>query len=386
MANSYVISKKLNEMQPFYPLHTFVCDHCFLVQLDQFESPHHIFNDYAYFSSFSDSWLTHAKKYVDMMIERFKLNSSAQVIEVASNDGYLLQYFVVRSIPVLGIEPAQNVAESARLKGIPTIVNFFGRKVAESLSKQGKQADVLVCNNVLAHVPDLHDFVSGLKIALHPKGVLTLEFPWLLQLMRNNQFDTIYHEHFSYFSLMTAISIFSNHGLTVFDVEELETHGGSLRLFVKHTEDESKTIQQSRDTILDKEKQFGLEDIKVYTKFSDQVAKTKRVALDLLIRIKRDGKTIVGYGAPAKGNTLLNYCGIGRDFIDYTVDRNEYKQNCFLPGTHIPIESPAKIFETKPDYILILPWNLKKEIMVQMSSIHSWGGQFIVLIPEAKVI
>ncbi|BAY24507.1 C-methyltransferase [Calothrix sp. NIES-2100] len=382
---SYRNIKQLNEMEPFYPLHVYVCDNCFLVQLQEYISPENIFSDYAYFSSYSDSWLQHAKKYVDMAVERFQLNQESQVIEIASNDGYLLQYFVAKDIPALGIEPAANVAEVAIKKGIPTVVKFFGQETAQEQVAKGKQADLLLGNNVLAHTPYLNDFVKGMKIILKQHGVITMEFPHLMRLIEENQFDTIYHEHFSYFSFTTVEKIFAAHGLTIFDVEELSTHGGSLRIYARHTEDDSKPISQQVLELKAREEAAGFTKLEYYFDFGEKVKETKRKLLDFLIKVKREGKTIVGYGAPGKGNTLLNYCGIRTDFIDYTVDRSPYKQCQFLPGTHIPIFHPDKIQETKPDYVLILPWNLKDEIMTQISYIRDWGGKFVVPIPEVNV-
>ncbi|MEH2257475.1 class I SAM-dependent methyltransferase [Nostoc sp.] len=382
---SYRSLKQLNEVEPFYPLHVYVCQECFLVQLQEYISPENIFSDYAYFSSYSDSWLEHAKKYVDLVVERFQLNQESQVIEIASNDGYLLQYFVAKSIPALGIEPAANVAEVAIKKGIPTVVKFFCQETAKEQVAKGKQADLLLGNNVLAHTPYLNDFVKGMKIILKPHGVITMEFPHLMRLIEENQFDTIYHEHFSYFSFLTVDKIFAAHGLTIFDVEELTTHGGSLRIYARHNEDSSKPISDQVSELKNREETAGFTRLKYYFSFGEQVKETKRNLLDFLIEVKQEGKSIVGYGAPGKGNTLLNYCGIRTDFLDYTVDRNPYKQGQFLPGTHIPIFHPDKIAETKPDYILILPWNLKNEIMIQIAYIRDWGGQFVVPIPEVNV-
>lgn len=387
IANDNLKAEQLNKSEKFYPLHTFVCEKCFLVGLDEVESPDHIFGDgdYAYFSSFSESWLRHAKAYTDLMQQRFGLNASSQVVELASNDGYLLQYFVEKGVPVLGIEPAGNCAKAAREKGVATEVRFFGVDTAKWLVSEGKQADLLLGNNVLAHVPDLNDFVAGMKIALKPSGVITMEFPHLLQLMQHNQFDTIYHEHFSYFSLLTVEQVFAKHGIVLFDVEELPTHGGSLRIYGRHAENVALPVGERIAALKAKETAAGLTSIPTYLTFGEQVRQTKRKLLSFLIEAKNQGKTVVGYGAPAKGNTLLNYCGVGTDFIDYTVDRSPHKQNLFLPGTHIPIQSPDRIAETKPDYLLILPWNLREEIMGQMAHIRSWGGKFVVPIPEVKV-
>lgn len=386
MANSYLKTEQLQQMEPFYPLHTYVCSNCYLVQLPEFESPEHIFSDYAYFSSYSDSWLKHARDYTDMMIRRFCFDSQSRVIEIASNDGYLLQYFKENQVPVLGIEPAGNVAEAALAKQIPTIVKFFGTKTARELTAENRHADLLIGNNVLAHVPDLNDFVSGLKILLKPEGIITMEFPHLMRLIDENQFDTIYHEHFSYFSFITVNKVFASHGLKIFDVDELPTHGGSLRIYACHEENASRPVDGRALDLIDKEESRGFSDMKFYSTFGEKVKETKRAILDFMIRDKRHGKSIAAYGAPAKGNTLLNYCGIRTDFIDYTVDRSPHKQGLFLPGVHIPIYGPDKINETRPDYLVILPWNLKNEIIEQMSHIRDWGGKFVVLIPEVQVI
>jgi SAM-dependent methyltransferase len=385
LCESYVSRDKLNHMEPFYPLHVYVCQNCFLVQLDEFVSPTEIFSEYAYFSSYSDSWLQHVKDYTNMIVERFELNNQSYVIELASNDGYLLQYFVQKGIPVLGIDPAANIAKVAVEKGVPTLVRFFGREVARELVAEGKQADLLLGNNVLAHVPDINDFVGGMKILLKPQGVITMEFPHLMRLMEGNQFDTIYHEHFSYLSFIAVEKIFAAHELTLFDVEELSTHGGSLRIYARHTDDATKPVSSPVTELREREEVAGFTRLETYTSFTEQVENTKRKLLDFLIKAKWEGKSVAGYGAPGKGNTLLNYCGIRTDFLDYTVDRNPYKQGQFLPGTHIPIFPPDKIKETKPDYVLILPWNFKDEIMRQISYIREWGGQFVVPIPEVKI-
>lgn len=386
LANTYVTSAQLNHMEPFYPLHVYVCERCFLVQLEEFASPEHIFSDYAYFASYSDTWLRHAQRYVEMAIERFGLDTHSHVAEIASNDGYLLQYFVAKGIPALGIEPAANVAETAIQKGIPTRVEFFGEDTAQGLVAEGLQADLVVGNNVLAHVPKLNDFVRGLKLLLKPHGVITLEFPHLLCLMAENQFDTIYHEHFSYFSLTTVEKVFAAHGLTLFDVEELPTHGGSLRIYLSDAEDTSKAVSPRVIDLRAREEAAGLRCLESYRSYAERVKETKRKLLAFLITAKCEGKSLVGYGAPAKGNTLLNYCGIRTDFIDYTVDRSPHKQGHLLPGTHIPIHHPDKIKETMPDYLLILPWNLVDEITEQMAYIREWGGQFVVPIPEVRVL
>jgi len=385
LCESFLGPEQLNQMEPFYPLHTYVCDNCFLVQLEEYVAPKEIFSEYAYFSSYSDAWLEHAENYVEMITNKLELNEKSQVVEVASNDGYLLQYFVQRGIPVLGVEPAANVAEVAIRKGIPTVVKFFGVDTANELATEKKQADLLIGNNVLAQVPDLNEFVESMKILLKPSGVITMEFPHLMRLMDRNQFDTIYHEHFSYFSFLTVEKIFAAHGLKITDVEELQTHGGSLRIYACHMEDASKPLTSNVDTLRAREEEEGFANLEKYFSFAEKVKETKRNILDFLINLKREKKSIVGYGAPGKGNTLLNYCGIRSDFLDYTVDRNPYKQGKSLPGTHISIFHPDKIEETRPDYVLVLPWNIKEEIMAQMSYIGEWGGQFIVLIPEVKV-
>jgi len=385
LCESYLRLDQLNQMEAFYPLHVFVCDRCFLVQLEEYVNPEHIFAEYAYFSSYSDSWLEHCRHYAEQMIERFTLDAQSLVVEIASNDGYLLQYFVEKKVPVLGIEPAVNVAKVAVDRGIPTLVQFFGAGLASELARSGKQADLLAGNNVLAQVPDLCDFVAGMKILLKPGGVLTLEFPHLLRLMESNQFDTIYHEHFSYFSFLTAEKIFEAHDLILFDVEQLATHGGSLRIFGRHKEDSSKPVTSRVKDMRAMEQAAGLLHLESYCSFAEGVKRTKRELLQRLIEIKGAQKSIVAYGAPGKGNTLLNYCAIGRDFLDYAVDRNPYKQGRYTPGMHIPIYSPSRIGETRPDYLLILPWNLKDEIMGQMGEIREWGGKFIVPIPEATI-
>lgn len=385
LCESYISSHQLNQMEAFYPLHARVCDRCFLVQLEVYVSAEHIFTEYAYFSSYAMTWLDHCKAYTERVVDRFGLSEQSFVVEVASNDGYLLQYFVEKQIPALGIEPAANVAEVAIAKGVSTLVEFFGKDLASKLATAGKQADLLIGKNVLAQVPDLNDFVAGMKILLKPQGVITIEFPHLMCLVAGNQFDTIYHEHFSYFSFIAAETIFAAHGLTLFDVDELPTHGGSLRIYARHAADQSKPVSDRVLELRQREEAAGLTTVDYYTTFAEQVRETKRKLLDFLIKTKRAGKTIAGYGAPGKGNTLLNYCGIRTDFLDYTVDRNPYKQGKFLPGTHIPIYHPSKIEETKPDYVLILPWNFKDEIMEQLSFIRAWGGQFVVPIPEVRV-
>ena len=385
LCESYVSREQLNHMEPFYPLHAYVCGECFLVQLHQYVSAEHIFSEYAYFSSFADSWVQHMKGYTDAIVERLALDRNSFVVEVASNDGYLLQHFVARGIPVLGIEPAANIARVAEAKGIPTLVKFFGKDTAYELARQGKRADLIAGANVLAQVPDINDFVGGLKILLKSRGVVTIEFPHLMRLMEDNQFDTIYHEHFSYFSLITAEKIFAAHGLTIFDVEQLPTHGGSLRVYARHESDSSRPVSARVNALRAEEEAAGFTHIGHYSRFTERVMETKRKLLEFLIAAKREGKSIAGYGAPGKGNTLLNYCGIRTDFVDFTVDRNPYKQGKFLPGSRIPIFAPEKIQEAKPDYVLILPWNFKDEIMQQMALIRTWGGQFVVPIPAVRV-
>jgi SAM-dependent methyltransferase len=385
LCESYLNQKQLNEMEPFYPLHVYVCEECFLVQLEEFVSPKEIFTEYAYFSSYSDAWLSHARSYVNAMTERFGLSVKSFVVELGSNDGYLLQYFIEKGIPVLGIDPAANVAKAAVAKGVPTWVKFFSVQTAEDLAGKGRLADLIIANNVLAQVPDLNDFVRGMEILLKPEGVVTVEFPHLMRLIEENQFDTIYHEHFSYFSFRTAERIFAAHGLTLFDVDELPTHGGSLRIYARHTEDRSKPVNDAVPRLEEREVKFGLDDLDRYTSFGEKVKETKWKLLEFLIQAKREGKKIAGYGAPGKGNTLLNYCGIRTDFLDFTVDRNPYKQGKFLPGTLIPIFPPEKIQEERPDYVLILPWNFREEIMRQLHDIRDWGGKFIVPIPEVRV-
>lgn len=385
-SNAYLKPEQLGRMEKFYPLRAWVCESCLLVQLEEFETPEQIFSDYAYFSSYSESWLAHARDYTAMMTKRFELGAMSKVVEIASNDGYLLQYFVASGVPVLGIEPAVNVAKVAEAKGVPTLVRFFGTDTARHLVSQGAQANVLLGNNVLAHVPDLNDFVAGMKILLAPGGVITMEFPHLLRLMQENQFDTIYHEHFSYFSFLTVREVFAAHGITLFDVEDLPTHGGSLRIFGKHANDTARAVSPAVEALLARERAAGLDRIDAYRAFEEQVKETKRRLLEFLIAAKRSGKTVVGYGAPAKGNTLLNYCGVRTDFIDYTVDLSPHKQGHFLPGVHIPIYGPERICETRPDYVLILPWNLKNEVVQQMAGVRDWGGKFVVPIPEVRVL
>jgi len=386
LSNSYLTKEQLHKMEPFYPLEVYVCGNCFLVQLEEFESPENIFNDYAYFSSYSDIWLKHAKDYVDKMINLFGIDKQSFIIEIASNDGYLLQYFVEKQIPVLGIEPARNVAEVAVEKGIPTETVFFGIKTAKQLASEGKNADLLLGNNVLAHVPDLNDFVGGLKILLKPNGIITMEFPHLMRLMDDVQFDTIYHEHFSYFSFITVEKVFKAHKLSIFDVEELTTHGGSLRIYARHSESVNKQMSKSVKQLIRKEQEAGLDKIETYQEFDNKVKAVKKDILSFFIETKKGGKSIVAYGAAAKGNTLLNYCGIKTDFIDYVVDRSPHKQGHFLPGSHIPIYAPDKVKETKPDYLFILPWNIKDEILEQMAFIREWDGKFVIPTPKIQIL
>lgn len=381
-SNSYL--KNLDQKEFPFPLHAYVCNKCYLVQLGQFQRPDEIFSNYAYFSSFSTSWVEHAKLYADQISNRLHLNSKNLVIEIASNDGYLLQHFKAKNIPILGIEPAKNVAQAAKEKGIPTLVKFFGKETALELAAEGKYADLLIGNNVLAHVPDLNDFVSGLKILLNSTGIITLEFPHLLQLIRQNQFDTIYHEHFSYFSLLSVEKVFAKHNLELFDVDQVPTHGGSLRIYLQHVGGKQK-VEPSVSDLRAKEISFGLDKIETYLSFSQKTKSLKSDLLEFLTRIRSEGKKIAGYGAPAKGNTLLNFCGINTDLIPFTVDLSPHKQGHYLPGSHIPIYAPEKILQYKPDYLLILPWNLKTEIQKQMAFIKDWGGKFVLPIPQVIV-
>jgi 2-polyprenyl-3-methyl-5-hydroxy-6-metoxy-1,4-benzoquinol methylase len=386
-SNSYVKAEDLNRVERFYPLHAWVCEKCFLVQLEEFETPEQIFSDdYAYFSSYSDSWLAHCKAYTEMMARRFGLGAHSFVVEIASNDGYLLQYFVAQGVPVLGVEPAANVAAAAQKKGVPTLVKFFGTRTAGELAAQGRKADLILGNNVLAHVPDLNDFVAGMALALKPGGVVTMEFPHLLRLMQENQFDTIYHEHFSYLSFVVAERVFAAHGLTLFDVDEIPTHGGSLRIYARHAANAALPVSPKVAGLRAREQAAGLERADTYRSFAEQVRATKRSLLKFLIGAKEQGKRVVGYGAPAKGNTLLNYCGVRSDLLEFTVDRSPHKQGRFLPGVHIPIRAPEAIAQARPDYVLILPWNLKDEIVAQMAGIRAWGGRFVVPIPETRVL
>jgi SAM-dependent methyltransferase len=382
LANSYLRAEDLAKAERFLPLTVYVCAECLLVQLPESASPEEIFSDYAYFSSTSESWLRHAKAYVEMITERLELGPESQVVELASNDGYLLQWFVERGVPVLGVEPAANVAAEAVERGIPTHVAFFGSETAEDLLGQGFAADLLLGNNVLAHVPDLNDFVEGVRILLKPGGTATFEFPHLLQLIERNEFDTIYHEHYSYFSLLAVSKVFERYGLGVVDVEELRSHGGSLRLFVQHDGQPGERVE----ALLAREREARLDRLERYEEFEQQVRATKRDLLELLIRLRREGAQIAGYGAAAKGATLLNYCGVRSDLVDYLVDISPHKQGLHQPGTRLPIHAPQRIAETKPDYILILAWNLRAEIMSQMAHVRDWGGRFVVPIPTATVL
>ncbi|HXK55187.1 MAG TPA: class I SAM-dependent methyltransferase [Gammaproteobacteria bacterium] len=385
LCESYIAAAQLNQPEIFYPLHAYVCEHCLLVQLLQYVTPEHIFSEYAYFSSYSDSWNEHARRYCEAMVERFQLGRDSLVIEIASNDGYLLQHFVDRRIPCFGVEPAANVAQAAIDRGIPTEVRFFGSAAAHELLSRPGRPDLLIGNNVLAHVPDLNDFIAGMKTLLKPTGIITMEFPHLLRLMQQNQFDTIYHEHFSYFSFFVVEQAFARHGLTLFDVEELSTHGGSLRIYGRHAENATLPVSERVIELRTRESALGFDRLETYSLFQERVSGTKRRLLEFLIEAKRGGRRVVGYGAPGKGNTLLNYCGIRTDFLDYTVDRSLYKQGQFTPGTHIPILHPDRILQTRPDYLLILPWNLADEISRQMAVIREWGGRFVVPIPEVRV-
>ena len=386
LSNSYLSKIEINQMEPYYPLDVYVCSFCFLVQIEEFETAKNIFtSDYAYLSSFSDSWLKHCEEFTAMVIDRFQFDSKSFILEIGSNDGSLLQFFKQRQIPILGIDPASTSVAAAQKKNIPTNIAYFNTSYARSMKKNHKQADLIIGNNVLAHNPHLNDFIEGLKILLKPAGVITMEFPHVLKLIEGNQFDTIYHEHFFYFSFFSIQKTFASHGLTIFDVEEISTHGGSLRIYGVHENNQSETITNRVKNLLKKEHIAGLFHLKTYDSFKSNVESTKRNLLKSLIQLKDNGKEIVGYGAPAKGNTLLNYCGIRNDFLNYTVDLNPYKQNKFLPGTHISIKHPGKIAEDKPDYILILPWNIKDEVIKQMSFIRKWDGKFIIPIPTVEI-
>ena len=383
LANSLLTAEQASAMEPFYPLHARVCAKCFLVQLEEFESPVNIFSDYLYFSSYSDAWLAHCSRYAEKMIETLRLGAQSKVVEIASNDGYLLQFFAKHGVPVLGIEPAGNVARVAIEKGIPTEVAFFGSQTASRL-KDGHAADLIAANNVLAHVPDINDFVSGFKILLKTRGTITVEFPHLLHLIAEGQFDTIYHEHYSYLSLLSVEAVFKRHGLALYDVEELPTHGGSLRLFAGHS-DEGRAERPGLQAVREKERAAGLDRLATYTRFAESVVARKSDILAFFIEQQRAGKSVVGYGAAAKGNTLLNYCGVGPEFLRYVVDRSPHKQGRLLPGSRIPVLAPSAVFETRPDYLFILPWNLREEIAAQMSGIREWGGKFVTPIPRLEI-
>ena len=385
LCESFLAADQVDAMEPFYPLKVMVCGTCFLAQVKEYVSPEHIFREYAYFSAYSEAWLAHARAYVDMAIKRFDLSRDGRVVELASNDGYLLQYFVKQGYPVLGIDPAENVAKAAEARGVPTLTRFFNRATARELAGQGVLADLIIGNNVLAQVPDLNDFLAGVPILLRPRGAATFEFPHLLRLIEENQFDTIYHEHFSYFSLMAAERMLAAHGLRVFDVEELWSHGGSLRLFVCHADNATQPTLPAVGALVAREHDAGLRDLATYAAFAEKVKETKRRLLEFLIGAKRAGKSVVGYGAPGKGNTLLNHAGIREDLLSYTVDRSTFKQGMFLPGTHIPIHAPEKLAETRPDYILILPWNLREEITAQLEYTRAWGAELVVPLPRLEV-
>ena len=385
IANDLVTEAQLDRMEPFYPLRALVCEQCFLVQVGEFESPSAIFSDYSYFSSFSTSWLTHCEEYADAIVPRLGLGPEHTIVEVASNDGYLLQFFHERGLSVLGIEPAENVAQAANVKGIPTVVRFFGTEVADDLAKTSR-ADLLIGNNVLPHVPDLNDFVAGMRILLSDTGVITMEFPHLMRLIADGQFDTIYHEHFSYFSLGTVARVFEHHDLRIFDVEEIPTHGGSLRIYARHAADETKPVSESVEALLARERDFGFTSLDTYLAFAAKLPETKRELLRFLIDAKERGASIAAYGAPAKGTTLLNYCGVGTDFLDYTVDKSPHKQGHYLPGVRVPIHAPDELARTRPDYVFILPWNLRDEIIGELPFVRDWGGRFVVRTPELSVL
>ncbi len=385
MVSAYLVDDRLTDMEPFFPLHTYVCEKCYLVQLPQAQTPAEIFGDYPYFSSMSRSWLEHARRYADTTAEKFQLTAESKVIEIASNDGYLLQYFKEKGIPILGVEPAANIAKVANGKGIDTVCKFFGKKTAEEVAAEFGKADLIIGNNVLAHVPDLNDFVYGLQSLLNPDGAISVEFPHLLKTIEENQFDQIFHEHFSYLSLVTVQRIFAKYDLEIFDVLEVPTHGGSIRVYAQHSGG-SRELQKNVEGLLKRERDAGLEDLGRYKKFSQQAVDTKHKLLSTLIELKQAGKSIVGYGAPGKGCTMLNYCGVRSDFLDYLVDINPEKQQKYIPGVHLPILHPDKIKETKPDIVLILPWNLSAEIMDQLDFIEEWGGKFLVPIPEARIV
>ena len=385
LANSLVAEKDLERQEARYPLHAYVCSECLLVQLGEFASPQDIFEDYVYFSSFSDSWVEHARRYAEQAIERFGLDESSSVVEIASNDGYLLQWFVERGVPVLGVEPAANVAAAAVERGIPTIVRFFGEETARDLVGEGRHADLLIGNNVLAHVPALNDFVGGMKVLLAPHGVVTMEFPHLLRLIEETEFDTIYHEHFSYFSALTVERVFAAHGLRLFDVEELPTHGGSLRIYATHAEGPSHEDTGNVTALVERERAAGLSDLATYAHFGERVREVREGLREFLEEARANGHSVAAYGAAAKGVTLLNYCGIGPELVEYVADRSPHKQGLYLPGVRLPIRSPEHVAETKPDYLLLLAWNLKDEIIQQMSHVREWGGRFVTPLPEVAV-
>lgn len=386
-SNSFLTSAELMSPEVFYPLKLYFCEKCFLVQIDEHKKSNEIFSsDYLYFSSYSTSWLAHAKKYVERMIERFGFDRTSLVVEIASNDGYLLQYFKERSIPCVGIEPSAGTAKVAREKGIETVEVFFGKSTAVDFAKARRKADLIIGNNVLAHVPDINDFVGGIPLLLADRGIVTMEFPHLMQMVEQTQFDTIYHEHFSYLSFLTVSAIFARHGLAIFDVEELPTHGGSLRVFARHAKDESKPVSAAVERLLSRERSFGMNKITYYEGFQEKVVKIKLDLLRALIDARSAGKTTVGYGAAAKGNTLINYCGIKKDLLRYLVDASPHKQGRFLPGSHIPVVHEDNIRRTKPDYVLILPWNIRHEIVEQLGYIREWGGKFVVAIPQLTLI
>lgn len=385
-SNAFLTKEQLNEPEVFYPLKLYACDSCFLVQIDEYRKSSDIFDSkYIYFSSFSRTWLEHVKKYANTMIDKYRYDQNSRIVEIASNDGYLLQFFKERGVPSLGIEPAEGTAVEARKKGIETIVDFFGKRLANSLADQDKKADLLIGNNVLAHVPDLNDFVAGLKIALKPSGIITMEFPHLMRLVDNSQFDTIYHEHFSYLSFMTVRSIFNHHGLELFDVEELPTHGGSLRIFARHAEDTTKPVSENVNALMEKEISMGLNTMAYYRNFQEKANRVKCDLLKFLIKQKQHGLKVAAYGAAAKGNTLLNYCGVRIDLISFVVDASPYKQGKYLPGSHIPVVNEEEIKKHKPDYVLIMPWNIKNEIIHQLEYIRQWGGKFVTAVPGLKI-
>jgi hypothetical protein len=386
-SNSFLTEEELNEPEIFFPLKVYTCSKCFLVQLDEYKKSDAIFNsNYVYFSSYSKTWLAHSKEYTELMIQKFGFDAQSLVVEIASNDGYLLQYFKEKNIPVLGIEPTANTAQIAKEKGIETVIDFFGTMLAKELSSKGVKADLLLGNNVLAHVPDIVDFVAGMKILLSEKGVITMEFPHLMQLIENNQFDTIYHEHFSYLSFHTVQQIFGSQRLMLFDVDEIPTHGGSIRIYAKHAEDNSKEISENVASLLKKERDKGMESLNYYSHFQSKAFKVKLNFINFLVSQKKEGKAVAAYGAAAKGNTLLNYCGVKKDLIEFVVDANPHKQNKFLPASHIPVVNEKYLKEHKPDYVIIFPWNLKAEITEQLSYIKDWGGKFVVPIPSLEII